>query len=96
MGSDSGHRPVLVKGKNISTASRPLAFRLEFWFQSGEISNGKDIKNNKKSPPEQIIPKRRKQLGMGRRHHSTPIGKLQNKNKKEKEEKKPSENVAPP
>ena len=77
-------------------AFQPVPFRLEFWLQSGVISDGKNIKNNKKSSPEQISPEGRKQLGVGGRHHSTPIGKLQKENKKEKEERESFENLAPP
>ncbi len=84
------------KGTNILTASRSLTFHLEFWFQSVEISNGKDIKNNKKSSPGEITPKGREHLGEGRRHHSAPIDKLQNEDKEEKEEKETFENLFPP
>jgi hypothetical protein len=82
--------------QNISTASRLLTFRPEFRFYSVEISNGKDVKNDKKSRPEDITPKGRERLGEGGRHHSPPIDKLQNKNKKEEEEKEPFENLFPP
>jgi len=87
---------VLIKQKNILASSRSLTFRLEFWFQSIEISNAKDIEKDEESSPENISPKGRKQLGERRRHHPTPIDKPQNENKKEEEEEEPFEDLFPP
>jgi len=77
-------------------AFRSLTFRLEFWLQSIQISNGNDVENDKKSSPEDVTPNGREQLGEDRRHHSTPVDKLQNEDKEEKEEKEPFENLFPP
>jgi hypothetical protein len=60
------------------------------------VPNGKDVKKEEEPSPENPSPKGCGQLWNRRRHHSIPIEKSQNENKKDKEKKESLINLFPP
>jgi hypothetical protein len=60
------------------------------------VSDRKHVEKEEEPSPEDPSPKGRNQLRDWRRHHSIPIEKSQNENKKDKEEKESLISLFPP
>jgi len=94
--SPQSSRGFLAERSDFLMASSSLAFRFDFWLKPIEMSNGKNVEEEKEPSPKDPSPEARGQLRDGRRHHSIPIDKSQNEDKKDREKNETFEDLLPP